>query len=763
MSDAAHPRGGEYAPRPRPSPVWGNCAQCSARVDTLRTRHLVLTSRGFRFFCTPACRRSFQEHHITDAELNEQNAHHYIGAVPSSRSTLTKDLTGQFKIQRDLEAVHHEPRLTSPESARPPFRFLVWVGVAAVFAALSPTLEIFGWLSGACSAGGVIHFGWERFNQLSTQRNKFHTSVWPLLVASLGVALLVLAGLLSIGEHGAEAFLLLASAALSTGILVGRFRLAETTHRPLEVAVKTLAANLPTHARVATAGADNGPEMDFEQVPLSALRSGMEVLVIEGERIPVDGVVQRGEGVIFTSSHSLRPATKKAGDAVLAGALLTSGAVRVLAARVGKDRSLETPTALLQGDGQHTARLLGIGRWFPAAAAALVITAVALTLAGLNPFLSDRPFVMLLSAAASILLGLPYLTLREAGPRIATTAICAALRRGFVFASPTALDLAGKTSTVALPVRGTITEGQPEMLGIYPLENENADELLAVASAAEEAGDKHPIARAIRAVAQERGVTPAVLRRSQRVPGRGISAVTALGQTVVIGHRSFLLDDGVSVALAEHEAQREEARGHSVVFLALDGHVRAVLSFLDVTRPGARAAVQRLFDMGMEVVLCSADHRGTVETLAKTLDVTNVRADLARADRGQELKLLRDTGEVVATVGRLDRDDEALIAADVPVLLNAAGAAQREESVALDSDDVRDAASALFLARAARKTMVRIQALTIGSGTLFVLMGVFSSWNPVVAGLATWGIEAIGFLAAPRLGRRLDRRIPPRS
>src|SRR5690606_18098970 len=164
------------------------------------------------------------------------------------------------------------------------------------------------------------------------------------------------------------------------------------------------------------------------------------------------------------------------------------------------------------------------------------------------------------------------------------------------------------------------------------------------------------------------------VRRATFSPGRGVTAVAPSGQPLVIGNRGLLLEAGVSVAVADADAARAEERGHTVVFVGLDGRVRALISLRDEDRVGARAAVQRLIDLGIEVVLVSGDHRGTVEALARHLDITHVKAELLPDEQGAEIRRLRETGGVVAVVGRPGHDDAALGAADVPVVLGAAGA-----------------------------------------------------------------------------------------
>ncbi|MEQ9077809.1 MAG: HAD family hydrolase, partial [Sandaracinaceae bacterium] len=167
-------------------------------------------------------------------------------------------------------------------------------------------------------------------------------------------------------------------------------------------------------------------------------------------------------------------------------------------------------------------------------------------------------------------------------------------------------------------------------------------------------------------------------------------------------------------------------------------------------------------DLGIEVVLISGDHRGTVEALAKPLDITHVKAELLPDEQGAEVRRLRETGGVVAVVGR-PTDHAALEAADVPVLLGAAGLPESDRSIALTSDDVRDASAALWLAAAARRAAWRgTLAAALGGGFL-VLLAALGVAGPAFAAVLALGVDAYALPSAARLLRRIELRLPARG
>jgi P-type Cu+ transporter len=365
-----------------------------------------------------------------------------------------------------------------------------------------------------------------------------------------------------------------------------------------------------------------------------------------------------------------------------------------------------------------------------------------------------------------VLLAVPLAAIRRASEAPYVAAAATAAERGIVFASAHTLERAGRAAVAVLCTHGTITEGEPEVVEMHALGDADANVLAALAAGAESTAEGHPIARAILRFCEARGIVPEAVRRATFLPGRGLTAVAPGGQELAVGNRGLLLAEGVSVAVADTDAARAEERGHTVVFVGLDGRVRALIILRDEDRLGARAAVQRLIDLGIEVVLMSGDHRGTVETLARHLDITHVKAELLPDERGAEVRRLRETGGVVATIGHPGEDESALSAADVPVILGAAGAPESERSVALTSDDVRDAAAALWLARAARRAAWRgTLAAVLGGGFLVTLaaIGTMSDIAPPIAALLALGLDAYALPSAARLLRRIELRLPVRG
>jgi P-type E1-E2 ATPase len=204
-----------------------------------------------------------------------------------------------------------------------------------------------------------------------------------------------------------------------------------------------------------------------------------------------------------------------------------------------------------------------------------------------------------------------------------------------------------------------------------------------------------------------------------------------------------MLRERVSVARAEPRINELEAIGRTVLLVALGGRLVGLVGLQDGLRPGARAAVQHLLDVGVEPVLLSGDTRETCETLGHALDIDHLRPELLPGERGDEIRRMSDGGAIVAVVGHGPTDEAALSAAEVSVALGSAGASSAEWSVQLASDDVRDAAYAVRLAHRCRREARLGLTLALVPGLVAVLAVAFNvapaALAPVAAVIGTLG------------------------
>ena len=726
---------------PRPCPV------CGRDVDPLRAGEVMLLEDGFRFLCDRGCRGRFLDGERAHDGFYRERA---SAPPPEPRRDPT---TGRIRTGDpvDLQPLRHEPgRLAVTPLPRP------FLGAGA--AALAIVL-------GAIAEGTVIAFGsaaltWvaaaAALHASSRARRDVGWLAWT--VGPAGAALAAAAALLARTDDP-HAWVGLVGAGIAGGAVVARAWLDARMRRPVDEVVRELPHRLPPTVRIPVKDETNPVEVTFIEVETSRVRTGEEVLAVAGEIVAVDGVVKAGEAWALLHPSAPTPTRRIVGDPLLAGARVTEGAVRILATRVGDDRAIVRPARFGATRGNDAARLPRIAAQVTSWGGVLALVGAFVALAMADGSGAGAQ----LSAAAAVLVAAPLLAARRAAELPLTAAAATASARGIVFHSARALDGAGRASVAALCSRGIVTEGELEVVEVHPIDDADARQITALAAAAEAAAEGHPIGRAILRFADAGRIAPESVRRATFLPGLGVTALAPGGEPLVIGNRRLLLAEGVSVAVADADAVRAERRGHTTIFVGLGGRVRAVISLSDTARPGARAAVQRIFDQHIEVVLLSGDHRTTAEWLAQKLDVANVRAELPPEERGAEVQRLRETGGIVATVGRARHDDAALSAADVPIVLGAAGSTGGERTVALATDDVRDAAAALWIARAARTGSFRAFGACIVGGGVLVAAAALGLAPPAFAAPLALVVDVIALGAGSRLLRRIELRIPARS
>ena len=537
---------------------------------------------------------------------------------------------------------------------------------------------------------------------------------------------------------------LISFAGLAAASVLGADVLLARARRAMREARERIARGLDLNARVVR-GED--------ALPISAalVKPGEQVVVEAGEVVGVDGQVVAGEAQVIPWLDAPLELTKREGDAVVAGARLVSGRLRLIVTWAAHERAwtklalspilrVDVAAPLARGARAIAERGAGVG-------ALLVAVAVYVNNGGLLEVLASACAAALACGAAGV---------------AAVVALChahahmTALGRGIVFKDAEGFDRAGRTDVAVVCSRGTVLMGEPEIVALEALSASESDgaapkarvtdgRLVALAAGAETAST-HPFAAAILRAARARGERPENVRNATGYDGLGVTALASSGDRLVVGSRALLLQEKVSVAMADTRVSELEAQGRSVLLVALAGKLVGLLALQDGLRPGARAAVQRLLDARIEPVLLSGEARETCETIGRALDIDHIRPEVLPADRGAEVRALGEGGHVVAVLGHPAADDGALGAADVSVAMGSAGATPGEWTVALASDDVRDAALALSLAHATRdraRRALALGAVPVVLATLAIAFGLAPLViAPVAALLATAAARA---------------------
>lgn len=454
------------------------------------------------------------------------------------------------------------------------------------------------------------------------------------------------------------------------------------------------AAALAVDVRVVRKGAK---EDEIVATPSSQVKPGEHVVVEVGDVVGVDALVVAGEASVLPWLGAHVEAKKKEGDAIVAGAKIVSGRLRLVTTWGGDDRAwlrLASPTSARL---ETAAPLSRLARMLVERAAPLLALAV-----GVVAYVNSGSAVEAMGSALAAAMAMGAWGVSRVVALHHARVHALALAHGVVFKDPRALYDAGASDIAVVCARGTVLMGEPEIVALEAVGAIDADRVLALAAGAESVS-AHPLASAILRAARARGVRNENVRNAGVHEGLGVTALSADGERLVLGGRALLLRERVSVAVADARVSELEAEGRSVLLVALGAKLVGIIALQDGLRAGARGAIQRLHDARIEPVLMSGEARETCETIARALDIDHIRPEIPPNERGAQVRALREGGHVVAVLGHPDADDAALGAADIAVAMAAAGATPGEWSVALASDDIRDSAFALKLARALRE------------------------------------------------------------
>ena len=457
------------------------------------------------------------------------------------------------------------------------------------------------------------------------------------------------------------------------------------------------------------------------EVGAAAVEPGETVLVKNGAKVPVDGVVIGGTGAIDEASITGEsiPAEKTEDDQVFAGTVSASGFLQVRATGVGADTTLARIIHRVEEAQDAKARtqtfMEKFARWYTPGIMLLALvvglitrdTHLALTL-----LVIGCPGALVISIPVSIVAG-----------------IGRGARDGILIKGGEFLETSARISAVALDKTGTLTEGRPQLTDVVALDPRfTEDEVLALAARAE-AGSEHPLARPIVDAAAERGLAIAGLpEHTEPVPGKGIVA-TLDGVTVHVGNPALLDATGIDTAPAAALVDELSVAGRTAMLVAVDGTLAGVVAVADRIRDDAAEMVRRLHANGVrKVVMLTGDNRRVAEAVAARVGVDEVHAGLLPEDKLDIVARLQAEGHVVAMVGDGVNDAPALATADIGVAMGAAGTGVAIETadIALMRDDLLKLPQAVRLARRTVSTMrqnIVIALVVVGTLLAGVLFG----------------------------------------
>ena len=518
-------------------------------------------------------------------------------------------------------------------------------------------------------------------------------------------------------------------------------------------AIRQLLGLAPKTARVVR----DGEERD---VPLSEVKVGDVCRVRPGEKIPVDGVVVDGRSAVDESMVTGEPipAEKELGAGVTGGTINTTGSLLIRAARVGSDTLLAQIVRMV-GEAQRSRapiqRLADrIAAYFvPAVVGSAILAFIAWALWGPPPQLAHA----LVSAVAVLIIACPC-ALGLATPMAIMVGTGRGATAGVLVKNAEALERLERVDTLVVDKTGTLTEGKPKLVSVVPFGGRSELDTVRLVAAVEQPSE-HPLATAILSAARERGIQVPAASDFRSVPGKGIVARVD-GVSAALGNLAMMEEAGVNTDVARSKADELRGEGQTVMFLALDGELAALLGVADPIKATTPEAIAALHAEGLRIVMLTGDNRVTAEAVAKQLQIDEVRADVLPAEKRAVVQELQREGRIVAMAGDGVNDAPALAEAAVGIAMGTGtDVAIESAGITLVKGDLRGIVRARRLSRA---TMRNIRQ------NLFLAFVYNAVGVPVAAGLLypftgtlispIWASAAMTFSSVSVIGNALRLR-----
>jgi P-type Cu+ transporter len=602
------------------------------------------------------------------------------------------------------------------------------------------------WLQLALTAPIVLWAGWPFFERGWASIRTRHLNMFTLIAIGVGAAFAyslvatVAPGLFpsTFRMHGMVPVYYEAAGVVTALVLLGQvleLRARAATGRAIR-ALMDLAPK--TARRISADGRD-------EEISLADVVTGDRLRVRPGEAIPVDGEVVEGRSSVDESmlTGEPAPAAKEAGAKVTGGTVNTTGSLVIEAQAVGSDTVLARIVKMVAEAQRSRAPIQAvadrISGWFvPLVVAIAIATFIVWNLVGPEPRFGHA----LLNAIAVLIIACPC-ALGLATPMSIMVGTGRGAHAGVLVKNAEALQALERVDTLVIDKTGTLTEGKPKLVGIEALAGIDEAELLAIAAAVEKRSE-HPLAHAIVAAAEARGLDVPEANDFTSKTGAGVEARVG-GRAVAIGNAAMMRAAGAAPEEVENRAEARRAEGAGVMLVAIDGQMAGLLAVADPIKESARGAIGALHEQGLRIVMLTGDGLGTAEAVAKTIGgIDEVHADLKPEDKARIVGELKAKGAVVAMAGDGINDAPALAAADVGVAMGTG------TDVAIESAGMTltkgDLAAMVRARRLAKATMRNIRqnlffsflfngvGVPIAAGVLYPIAGILLS--PMLAGAA---------------------------
>jgi Cu+-exporting ATPase len=619
----------------------------------------------------------------------------------------------------------------------------------------SPTLIV--WIELVLATPCVLWAGWPLLQRGWQSLKNSSLNMFTLIALGIGVAYLYSVAATALpgifppafrGPDGVVPVYFEAAAAITALVLLGQV-LELRARSQTSSAIRALLSLAPRTARRIS------PDGLEEDISLDLVQRGDSLRVRPGEKIPVDGVVISGAGSVDESMLTGEPipVEKSAGDSLTGGTLNGTGGFVMHAERVGAETMLSQIVQMVSKAQRSRAPIQRLadqvaGYFVPAVVTVAILTFAIWAIIGPAPKFAHA----LVNAVAVLIIACPC-ALGLATPMAIMVGTGRGATAGVLVRDAQSLETLEKVDTLVVDKTGTLTEGKPRVVRVEtrvetaegPDNSLDKKRVLELAAAIEKASE-HPLAAAVLAGAAAEGISLAVLPTAesfQARPGLGVLARIA-NRDVALGNAALMTDIGVATADWDARASDMRREGQTLLYLAADGKIAALLGVADTIKPSAAEAISSLRKEGLRIVMLTGDTRASAEVVARQLGIDEVVAGVLPQGKGDAIRGLQQQGRRVAMAGDGINDAPALAQAEVGIAMGAgADIAIESAGITLLKGDLRGIVRARKLSRAVMHTIrqnlwfafgYNLLGVPIAAGVLYPFFGLLLS--PIFASAA---------------------------
>ncbi len=526
-------------------------------------------------------------------------------------------------------------------------------------------------------------------------------------------------------------------------ILLGRYFEARAKMGTGEAIKKLLGLQAKT-ARVL----QDGKEVD---IPIEEVMIGNIIRVRPGEKIPVDGEIVEGESSVDESmlTGESIPVDKAKGDTVVGATINKSGTFTYKATKVGQDTMLSQIIKLVQEAQGSKAPIQRIADLISSYFVPIVIM-LAFATFGIWYVFGPNPVLLfaLLNTVAVLIIACPC-AMGLATPTAIMVGTGKGAEHGILIKDAESLEIANKINVVVFDKTGTLTLGKPQVTEVIATNDHSSsankiskDEVLKFAASIEK-GSEHSLADAIVQEAEKQSIKLEDTSKFKAIAGHGVEGLVA-GKQVFLGNRKLMDRENVKFSSYLDQIEKLESEGKTVMMLSVDGHLAGLIAVADVVKETAKAGIERLKKMGIEVAMITGDNQRTANAIARKLGIDRVLAEVLPDQKEAEVRKIQAEGKKVAMVGDGINDAPALAAADVGIAMGSGtDVAIEAADITLINKDLSSVASSIELSKKTMRTIkmnlfwafgYNILLIPVAMGVLYPFSGILL--NPIFASVA---------------------------